>query len=505
KRANRDVLEPVFGAIARLEARRFLPVADAEKARGGAPSLVVTVTPTDPKGRPSVVELGGACPGASDEVLAIARSPRVRAGCVERAVARALELERGALLDRRAFQARPDEVETLRIERGDKRLVLTRRGSAFLLREPTEATVALEAGNERLSAVLGAPADVVENPDEKKLGLDPPAGRVIVTRLTEGDKAVDETLLLGRTAPDGTLAVRRADDGTVLALGRDAARALAVDATLLKSLRVVDFALSSLAELELSTPERQVLRRAPSGFELVEPAGFQHDGSLATDAALAFGSLTALRFVADADDGTFGLERPTLTASARWDADAGVRSTRLVVGRATPGGFFAKLDGDASVFVIERSVAERLGTLLIDRSAFLTDPKTLARVVITANGKSRVLERSRDELVPAASSGIDPAVAERLIEALGSLRAEAALHTGPPRPHEGFGKPVLEVHFEPVPGLGKARSFAVGASASPSGLLAEGAWQAAHHARAEGVGATFLVADAKLKPLFDLF
>ena len=155
---------------------------------------------------------------------------------------------------------------------------------------------------------------------------------------------------------------------------------------------------------------------------------------------LALGSLTALRFVADADDGTFGLEKPTLTASARWDADGGVRSTRLVVGRATPGGFFAKLDGDASVFVIERSVAERLGTLLVDRSAFLADPKTLARVVITANGVSRVLERSRDELVPAASSGIDPAVAERLIEALGSLRAEAALHTGPPRPHEGFAK-----------------------------------------------------------------
>ena len=152
--------------------------------------------------------------------------------------------------------------------------MLTRRGSAFLLREPTEAAVALEAGNERLSAVLGAPADVVENPDEKELGLEPPEGRVIVTRIADGDKAVEETLLLGRTAPDGTLSVRRADDGAVLALGRDAARALAVDATLLKSLRVVDFALSSLAELELSTPERQVLRRAPNGFELVEPRRF---------------------------------------------------------------------------------------------------------------------------------------------------------------------------------------------------------------------------------------
>jgi hypothetical protein len=219
---------------------------------------------------------------------------------------------------------------------------------------------------------------------------------------------------------------------------------------------------------------------------------------------LALGSLTALRFVADTDDGSFGLATPTLTALARFDADGGARSLRLIVGRPTPGGFFAKLDGDPSVFVIERTVAERLGSLLVDRAAFMADPKTLARVVVTKNGVIRTLERKNDELVPAASSGIDPAVAARLIEAIGALRAVAAVHTGAARPAEGFQKPSLEVRYEPLPGLGKARSFAIGASGAPSGPVSPSNEQASHYARAAGIEATFVVADAKLKPLFDL-
>ena len=503
-RAHRDTVEPVFAALSRLDAKRFLAVNDAEKARTGPPTLVVRVTPSDAKAKPAVVELGGSCPGAADEVIAVARSPRVRAGCVEKTVVFALAVERSQLFDKEPFSARVDEVEALRIERGGRRLVLERRGSAFLLREPSEATIALEAGNERLAAILRAPADLVPNPDPKKLGLDPPEGRVVATTVQKGDQAAEETLAVGRTEPDGTLYVQRNDDGAVLALGRDAARAFAVDSTLLKSLRVVDFALSSLVELELGTPERQVLRRASSGFELVEPRGFQHDGSLATDAVLALGSLTALRFVADRDDGTFGFEKPTLTARAQNDADGGVRTTKLVVGRSTPGGFFAKIEGDPSVFVIERVVAERLGTLLIDRSAFLADPKTLASVTLVSNGVTRTLERKHDELVAADGSGIDPAVAARVVEALSTLRAEAAAHTGPAGPHEGFANPVLEVRYEPLPGLGKPRSFSVGTTGVHAFPWAA-TGQAVRFARAKGIEATFLIAEAKLKPLFDLF
>src|SRR5262249_47048947 len=131
--------------------------------------------------------------------------------------------------------------------------------------------------------------------------------------------AIEEVLALGKTAPDGTLYVERQEDHVVLAIGREAARAFAVDSTLLRSQKVLDFALSALAELELSAPEPELLQRAATGFELVRPAGFQADGELATSAVLALGSLTALRWVADEDDQSFGFEMPTLTVRARLD------------------------------------------------------------------------------------------------------------------------------------------------------------------------------------------
>jgi hypothetical protein len=503
-RANRNALENLFGALSRLDAKRFLDPAEARRAQNGRPEVVVRVTPIDAKTPPVVVSLGGACPGFEGEVLALVEATPERAACVERALVKALLFERASFEDKVPFSVRMDEVETLQIERGDNRLVLNRQGSGLILVEPTQARIELDAGNARISAVLEAPAELVKNPDPKQLGLDPPAGRVVVVHILEADQAVEEILELGKTQPDGTLPARR-PDGAVLAIGRDAARAFEVDATLLRKLRLADFALSALAELELSAPERQVLKRAPNGFDLAVPPGFLHDGALATDAVLALGSLTALRFVADKDDGSFGLATPALSALARFDADGGARSLRLLIGRATPGGFFAKLDGDPSVFVIERSVAERLGTLLIDRAALMADPSTLARVVITKDGVTRTLERKNDVLVPAPSSGIDPSVAPRLIEALGALRAEAAVHTGAARPAEGFEKPLLEVRYEPLPGLGKTRSFVVGTSGTASGPVSPASQQACHHARAAGIQATFLVADAKLKPLFDLF
>ncbi len=504
-RANRQMVDNLFGALSHLEAKRFIDLAAAKRAQNERPAVVVRVTPADEKAPPVVVSLGGACPEFESEVVALLEQDPARAACVDRALVNTLLFERSSFEDKVPFSARVDEVVTLQIERGENRLVLTREGSGLMLREPSQAQVELDAGNARISAVLEASAVLVENPDPKKLGLDPPDGRALVVRLADDDQSVEEILELGKAQPDGTLPARRKDDGAVLLLSRDAARAFAVDATLLRSLRLADFALSALSQLDLTAPERQVLKRAPNGFDLAVPRGFQHDGSLATDAVLALGSLTALRFVADTDDGSFGLATPTLTALAKFDADGGARSLKLAVGRPTPGGFFAKLEGDPAVFVIERSVAERLSSLLIDRGAFMVEPKTLARVVITKDGMSHTLERKGDELVPAAASGIDPTVASRLIEALSSLRAEAAVHSGAARPDEGFQKPSLEVRYEPQPGFGNTRTFVVGASGRASRPVSPANEQASHFARAKGIEATFVIADATLKPLFDLF
>jgi hypothetical protein len=499
ERANRDALEPLLAAFGQLSATRFLDLKTAEVARGTARPLRVTLLPREGDRPRAQLEIGGPCPEHADEVIVIVRQPQTRAACVRNDVIAPFSLERSYLTDKVPFAARPDEVEALTLTRGERRLVLTRSGTQFLLREPSEASVDIEAGNQRLKAILRAPGELVPNPKLVDLGLEPPVGRVVLTVVGDDDKAAEETLELGRPAADGTLPVRRVEDGAVLALGREAARAFSVDATLLKSRKLLDFALSALIELELSAPEPQRLKRIPGSFELLQPAGFRHDGELATNAVLALGSLTALGWIADADDGSFGLATPVLSARVHiGGADAGASERRLIVGRSAPGGHFAALEGTPGVFLLERAVVERLSTLLIDRAVFMGDPKTLARVSITAGQKRFELERRAGELVPSATTPADPAVVAAALEALGSLSAEAAVHTGPARPDEGLGEPALRVKLELLPGLGAARGYHIGKGTTFRG-------QTVRFARADGVDATYVIAESKLRPLFDWF
>jgi hypothetical protein len=497
ERANRDALEPVFAALSHVTATRFLPLATAEPLQKGARITRITLIPREKPAEKAVLELGGACPGAPEELVAIVRAAQARAACVAAGSLGPLSLGREALVDRFPFAARKDEVEGFVLDRAGRRLSLERRGTAFLLREPSEAQVELDAGNRRIEAVVRAQAEPVERPDAKALGLDPPEGHLTLHVIGDDDKGGEEKLDIGKTAPDGTLYLRRVEDGAVLAVGREAARAFLVDSTLLRSQKILDFALSALAELELSAPEHQVVRRVPTGFSLVTPAGFDADGELTTEAVLALGSLTALRWVADEDDGTFGLQAPTLTARARVDTDAGSGEHLLRVGRPTPGGYFAALAGTAGVFLIERGVAARLSTLLVNRAELMADPKTLARLTLSAKGRELVFERHGAELA-AKLPEIPAESATRATEALASLSAEAALHSGPARPGEGFDAPSMVIHLEPGPGLGKPRTFRFGGTSSFRD-------EAVRYARVDGDNATFVVAEQKLRPMFDLF
>jgi hypothetical protein len=498
ERANRDALEPVLAAFGQLSATRFLDLKTAEVARGAVRPVRVTLLPRKSDTPRTELEIGGPCPEHADEVIVIVRQPQTRAACVPNDVVAPFALEKSYLSDKVPFAARPDEVEALTLTRGERRLVLARSGTYFLLREPSEAKVDIETGNQRLKAMLRAPGELIPNPNLAQLGLEPPAGRVVLTVVGDDDKAAEETLELGRPAADGTLPVRRVEDGAVLGLGREAARAFSVDATLLKSRKILDFGLSALVELQLSAPEAQRLKRIPGSFELLQPAGFRHDGELATNAVLALGSLTALSWIADADDGSFGLAAPVLTARVQIGGDAGAREHHLIVGRSAPGGHFAALEGTPGVFLLERAVVERLSTLLIDRAVFMGDPKTLARVSISAGQRRFELERRAGELLPSRAASTEPAVVAAVLEALGSLSAEAAVHTGAERPDEGLAEPALRVKLELLPGLGAVRGYRIGKSSIFRG-------QSVRFARADGVDATYVIAESKLRPLFDWF
>jgi hypothetical protein len=252
-------------------------------------------------------------------------------------------------------------------------------------------------------------------------------------------------------------------------------------------------------ELELDQPEHQVLRRSPSGFSLIEPPGFEVDGELATNAVLGLGSLTAVAWAADADDGSFGLSAPRLTAGLRFETgDAGVRERVLVVGSPVPGGHQARFADEPGVFVLERSLVDRLQTLLVDRASTMVDPSTVSRVTLTKGQTRHVLERRGAELVPAAGTRLDPGLVEPVLESLAALRAEAAMHSGAALRREGLGEPSLVVLVEPKKGLGRPRTLSFGAEEVFRGLPVR-------FARVTSVDATFVVSSAKARPLFDLF
>jgi hypothetical protein len=497
-RARRDALDPLFTALAEMRADPLVDVALAERSRGSAPRTLLRLAPRDGTKSKTVLELGGNCPEKKPGTLAIVRGTPPRAGCVRDEVVRAFAVTREALLDDTAFWARPDEVETLTVVRGERRLVLTRSGTAFVLREPASAAVELDAGNARLAAVVRAGGELLSGADLAKLGLSPARDKVVLTVLARDDQAREETLELGRVEPDGTLVGRRVEDGAVLRFSREAARAFLVDATLLRPRRLLDFPLSGLVELETSRPERQLLRRVPTGLELAVPAGFRTDGSLTTEAALALGSLTAVRWVADADDGSFGLGAPRLTVRLRFDADGGATERTLVVGGAAPGGYHARFGDDQGVFLLERAVVERLETLFIDRAAPMVDPETLARIRLRRGDKTLTLERRGGVLVATAGTSVDQAVLTPALEALAALRAEAAVHTGKARPSEGLAAPVLEISADPSPGLGGSRRLQVGSQEVFRGVPVR-------YARVEGIDATFVIAESKIRPVLELF
>lgn len=503
-RVDREALDRVLLQFARTKAEHFIDVGQAEQALAGAGDTTVRVTmiPKAEERPKGVVEVGGRCPKSDNDVVALRREPDPIAACVPRSVMPALATPAAELVDKSLFALRKDEVETLTVVREKDELALDRKESGFVLRKPVKADVELDVGNRHVDAIVRAAGTLLEKPDPAKLGLAPPQGRATVTSVAEDDaKVVEETLDVGKTTPGGGLYVRRKDDGAVLELDRDTARLLAADATLLRKKRVLDFAPADFRVADIQTPElHQRIRREPSAaFTLELPKGFSHDASLATTLVDVLGSLEADRWIASADDGSFGLASPLLSAKLELElGDGGTRTLTLAVGAASSGGHFAKLQGPGAppgVFVIPRRAVETLQTPLLDRSLFLTSPEAAERVTLRRGDREVALERRGQSWVETSAGELSPGRVAQIVEALRSLRAEAAIHLGAAEPSEGFARPELVVRVDPV-GTDEAWSFRIGAGDS---------WQGTsiHYARRDGVDATYAIARNKVRAILD--
>ncbi len=501
---GRAPLDRVLLQFARTKADHFITKQAADKAQTGARTVRITMRPSDKQQPEGVVTVGGRCPDSKHDVVAIREKPDPAFACVPGNVMQGLSTPAAQLLDRGLFSLHQDEVESLTIVEGKKKLELERKNKGFMMRSPERADVDLEPGNKRIEALLAVRGKLVDSPDEKQLGLDPPAGHITLKSAAETEsRVVTETLSIGKPSADGSVAVQRERDGAVLELDRDSARALAADASLLRKRQILDFSASELSSIDLHVGAvHEMLERTGAGaYRLTSPAGFDVDAGLASDLAEALGSLSADRWVADRDDGSFGLDKPIVQASLTiHQKEAGVDKRTLIVGAPTTGGNYARMKNDQGVFVLPRSVVETLRTLLFSRSGFVVRPGSASRIVLSTQHDKVELSRRGNKYVQSGGSvQLSTANIQQITDALSTLRAEAAVHVGPARPSEGLDKPALTVRVELAAADG-------GAPVVTTWHIGNGdSWRdmSIHYARIDGVNATFVIARSKIKRLLD--
>jgi len=495
--ANRETLKALFFQLSRLTASLFLSESEAGAALGAQPAHF-EIELKDPKSK-LIFDVGGSCPGDASRLVVVRRAPDVQRACAPRELEATLALEASDFFDRRAFSLHADEVEELDIRGGKGKFSLVRKGSGFLLRTSNETQVELEAGNQRIAELLEAEGDRVPLEPGKlnSLGLDPaPTSVTLRSSAARDADVVEQVVRVGNRDQNGSLLVYREQDGVLLRIPRELSRGFALDSTLLYARKLTEFGLSSFISAEIENKQdKQVLRRANDNLTLDEPKGFDADGLLSSDLIQALGALTAERFVADRDDGSFGLQRSTLRVHFAFKNGEGAKvEHHLRFGDETALGVFASLEDDGPVFVLSRSVRDTCQLSLLNRTVFPTSSDAFNSVTVEAHGRSLHLVRQGERLVVTPLGSFPQDRVPELLEALANLRPEAALHSGRALPSEGFSAPSLTLRLTPRQGASQTVSFGAGDSWRSTSVF---------YVRVSDVDATFVMAQSKVRALRD--
>ncbi|MEI9940775.1 MAG: DUF4340 domain-containing protein [Pseudomonadota bacterium] len=495
--ANRETLKTLFFQLSRLTASVFLSDSAAEAALG--PGRAHFELGFKQANENVTFDVGGSCPADPSLLVVVRRTPDVQRACAPRELEATLALEPSDFVDRRAFSLHVDEVEELDITGGKGKFALVRKGSGFVLHESSETQVELEAGNQRITELLEAEGErvPVASDELNELGLDPAQSSVTLHSSAARDAdVVEQRVRVGNRDQAGNLLVYREQDGVVLRIPRELARGFAVDSTLLYARKLSEFGQSSFISAEIEQRQgKQVLRRINDGLQLDEPKGFDADGVLSSDLIQALGALTAERFVADRDDGSFGLQRPSLAVRFAFKNSEGVRvEHHLRFGDETALGVFASLEDDGPVFILARSVRDTCQLSLINRAVLLTSSDALNGITIEGHGRALHLARQGERMTVTPAGSFPQDRVPELLEALGDLRPEAALHSGAAPPSEGFSAPSLTLRLSPKLGPSQTVSFGAGDSWRSTSVF---------YVRVSGVDATFVMAQSKVRALSD--
>jgi hypothetical protein len=371
-RAARAPVDRLMTVLADARAESFVDDVAADRATE-KPAVVITLVPREPATGRVELRVGGTCPEDPREVVLVRTEPSRLSACVTRALVDAFATTEAELVDPSLLFARSDEIEELRIEpeaREAPRVDVARRGAGWRERAPEQRELgpdeseSVDALASALAASKGSDVRVASSDEHMNV-------KARVTLVRTGGETTE--VLEVAPGPDGSALVRRADDGAVLRVPREVARRLAPHPALLRGRSPwrEPFGAGSVVALDDTcgaTPQRIELVDAGQTWVLRSPTGLQADPVSVAELAEALAHARADAWIAEADDGSFGLSGPgacSVTVTLASTGDAAPRRIALTLGAAAEGGFYARTKDDPAVFVAPSSLRhalEHLGT-----------------------------------------------------------------------------------------------------------------------------------------------
>jgi hypothetical protein len=373
--ASRAALDKVWAALAEMRAEAFPKDADADRLTAN-PRLTITMTATDPAKPPSQLVAGDACPGQPNDIVILRKTPTRVAACAPKgAVDALLAVTPASLVDRKPFSFRHDEIEEYRVERLDdekpRAIEVARRGPGFHLREPEDrelTTAEADAMGEMLSLLEQDTASEVHPGGE-------PFTATARARVRAGNH--EETVEVGALGGK-TVVVRRVRDDARLTVSPAAARRLVPRMTMMKP-RTLLAETRSVKRVVLRCGVPQELVDEGAGLKLVEPRGYETDGSIQQ---LVDGLLRGrvLIWAADRDDGSFGFKEGkddcrVVVAFTDGNSPATVR-----FGADGEGGVYGLIDGKPEVFVAPLGLITLVRRIYVSHAALRVDPSSVESV-----------------------------------------------------------------------------------------------------------------------------
>ena len=457
----------VVEAVRALRAKHFVEQDAKDLGRYGLsqPQFALTLTKKEsfdstqkdkaPTAKPKPVEsevelrVGNACADyAGERYFMFTDSNTVN--CVADADLTKVRKSLAELREGRLLPYEDDDISSVRVERGTRKLVLTKNDKGFTY-EITGATT--QKGEARADAVAdwfkalrAARAERFDAPSLAPQAA-PTALRLHIERAQ--DKPAYDLRLETAHGPD--LIAQRPNEPFGMVLPGSTAALLEPSSARFRELDVLALPEASLRALEIrragtAAPERLTRPDEKARFAVASPVQAPADSVELGEITRLLASLQAVRFASDAAEPAQGFATPWLTLTIdSVDAAKHKQRTTLLIANETEGGRFAQLSGLAGVFVVPSQFAAHLAEPLASRTLLAVPLERIVALDFDHAGRHVRIERNGQEFIAAAGSKLDPSAARGAAEAIATLRATQVTGYGPADASEGMQSPFATI------------------------------------------------------------